>query len=322
MTDKVKLVAAMDVTAEAAEEVGDKYGVPWFTNLDEMLAVEGLDVVSIATPHNTHARIALASLDAGKHVLCEKPIATTLQDATAMIRRARDRALLLGMWFVTRCTPMAREARRIIAEGALGEVKGLVLNTYAYKGERYWHHGCSGDNRYTDWRPWLDQSGGGILIMNTVHQIDAARFITGREIAQVSAYVVGDVMFNEVEDVIAVSFRMDNYGAGTITSSGCAAGGSPEPDRVIGTLGQLRLGHEGQVFLLEPGAGYPASEWVNLKTSPVENARTELLNGFIEAIQTGQEAPIPGEAGLAALAIIRAAYDSASAGGTAVAVAV
>jgi len=314
-TSSVALAMTVDVVEEAARELAGRAGVASTTDLDEVLRSDEVDAVSIATPHNTHSPIAVAALEAGKHVLCEKPLAESMEAGRRMVEAARANDRLLSMWMVMRYSPRVQEGRRLVAAGALGQVAGLFINTLGYKGPQYWHHGVSGRSRYTDWRAHREQAGGGILIMNSVHQIDLWRYVTGLNFAQVAAHWVCDVTDSDVEDFISVSFQLENGGAGSITASSCVPGGSNAADRLIGTKGQLHFGAEGnRVFLLEDFEDYSREQWVDLKVSSGEDTRALLLAEFAAAVADGGAPPISGEEGLLTLGPICAAYEAAGSG--------
>ncbi len=314
-TSAVALTMTMDVVEEAARELGERAEVPWTTDLDEVLSSDEVDAVSIAAPHHMHSDIAVAALEAGKHVLCEKPLAHTMEAGWRMVEAARAHDRLLSMWMVMRYWPHVQEGRRLVAAGALGEVKGLFLVTLGYKGSQYWYHGVSGKSRYTDWRAHREHAGGGILIMNSVHQIDLWRYVTGLNFAQVAAHWVTDVTDSEVEDFISVSFQLENGAAGSVTASSCVAGGSNAADRLIGTKGQLHFGAEGnRVFLLEDFEGYAAGRWLDLQAEPPGGERTRLVDQFAAAVAAGGPAPVSAEEGLLTLAPICAAYKAAATG--------
>jgi UDP-N-acetylglucosamine 3-dehydrogenase len=316
-TPAVCLAMTMDVVEEAARELGERAGVPWTTELGEVLDSDEVDAVSIATPHNTHSPIAVAALEAGKHALCEKPLAESMEAGRRMVAAAGASDRLLSMWMVMRYGPHVQEARRLVAAGALGEIEGLLINTLGHKGPQYWHHGVSGRSRYTDWRGHREQAGGGILIMNSVHQIDLWRYVTGLNFAQVAAHWVDDVTDNDVEDFISVSFQLENGAAGSIIASSCVPGGSNAADRLVATRAQLHFGAEGhRVFLVQDFEEYKGGQWETLKGGPGRDRRAWLAEEFAAAVSGGGPAPIPGEEGLLTLAPICAAYEAAASGRT------
>jgi UDP-N-acetylglucosamine 3-dehydrogenase len=126
----VDLVALCDLLAERVDPVAQQYGVKAYYDIDEMLASESIDAVSVATagPENGghHYEPTMKCLDAGKHVLVEKPISNNIEHAHEMVRHAKEKGVLLGVNLNHRFTPAADRAKQLQAEGALGEV--LFIN--------------------------------------------------------------------------------------------------------------------------------------------------------------------------------------------------
>src|SRR5918998_5264157 len=122
----VELVALCDMLADRVDPVAQQYHVPAYHDLGEMLAQEEIDAVSVCTagPENGghHYQPVMQCLDAGKHVLVEKPISNNIEHARAMVRRAKERGLLLGVNLNHRFTPAADRAKQLQVEGELGEV--------------------------------------------------------------------------------------------------------------------------------------------------------------------------------------------------------
>ncbi len=122
----VELVAVCDMLADRVDPVARQYGIKAYSDVDELLRLEQIDAVSICTagPENGghHYEPTIRCLDAGKHVLVEKPISNDIQQARDMVRRAKERGLLLGVNLNHRFTPAAERAKRLQAEDALGEV--------------------------------------------------------------------------------------------------------------------------------------------------------------------------------------------------------
>jgi predicted dehydrogenase len=118
-----ELAAVCDLDADrAARVVGDARGVDVETSLDRLLARDDVDAVAVATPANTHRAIATAALEAGKHVLVEKPLAASVAEATEMVEAARDRGLVLMADHTYVYTQVVQRIRQIVGDGELGEV--------------------------------------------------------------------------------------------------------------------------------------------------------------------------------------------------------
>lgn len=124
--EAVDLVGVCDLIEDRARSAGERLGVPWFTETSRMLAELGPDLCSVATGGyeygSDHAAPAIEALEAGAHVLCEKPISNELEPATRMVEAARSRKLCLGVDFNHRFTPAARQAEQWMADGRIGDL--------------------------------------------------------------------------------------------------------------------------------------------------------------------------------------------------------
>lgn len=306
-------VMVMDVDERVARDLGDTYGVPATTSVDALLANPDVDAVYIAVPHYLHAPITLQALGAGKHVLLEKPIATTLRDADAIIAAAKQAGRTLSIAFTAQVDRTMQAARRLIAEGAIGKVIGTRIVYRSQKPESYWHGGYSGRIQ-TDWRTMKAKAGGGILIMNAVHDLNTLRFVTGLEVQRVAAEYDTFTTPVEVEDFIAVTYRYANGAIGTVEAGSAVPGGDPfkEASRIYGERGQITLGRQPQIYVQEATAGLAAREWQPLPVpdSGPAGDRVAIADGFAAAVLTGKQPPVTAEDGRAALEIIVAAYQA------------
>jgi len=310
-------VMVMDTQAALAQDLGEKYGVPWTDRVDDLLANPAVDAVYIAVPHHLHAPLTIQAAEAGKHILVEKPIATTLADADAMIATARANEVWLSVNFHAQVDPLCQAASDLVAQGAIGQVVGTHI---VYRGDKpasYWAAGYSG-RVPSDWRVRKATAGGGVLIMNAIHDLNTMRFITGLEAVRVYAeYGTYDTPV-EVEDFIAVTYRYDNDAIGTIEAGSAIRGGDPlhDVDRIYGTAGQILLGEPLQVYTTVATAGLLTNRWQELPVVPLtaEEQQTAMVDGFAGPIVLGDRPTIAAEDGLAVLAIVLAAYQSGAEG--------
>ena len=124
---RAELLAVVDRNAARAGELAARYGVAAFTTVGQLLCgAPDVEAVSVATPTSSHLEVASALLEAGKHVLVEKPVAATVADAEALTRHARERGALLAVGHVERFNPAVRELKRRIDVGEMGSVLSLV----------------------------------------------------------------------------------------------------------------------------------------------------------------------------------------------------
>ena len=120
--NNVKLSAVADTNGEIARSIGEKYNVKWYTDPIDVLDVPEIDAVSICTPTVTHAEIAMRAIEKGKHVLVEKPMTNTIDEAHQIIKAAEMKGVHLSVGFVERFNPAVREAMNIVSRGDIGDV--------------------------------------------------------------------------------------------------------------------------------------------------------------------------------------------------------
>jgi predicted dehydrogenase len=310
-------IMVMDTRPELARDLGETYGVPWTDRAEDLLANPAVDAVYIAVPHHLHAPLTLQAAAAGKPILVEKPIATTLADAEAMIAAARVNDIPLSVNFHAQVDPVSQAARDLVAQGAIGEIIGTRIVFRGDKPASYWTSGYSG-RVTTDWRVKKATAGGGVLIMNAIHDLNTMRFITGREVVRVYAeYGTFDTPV-EVEDFIAVTYRYDNGAIGTIEAGSAIRGRDPlhDVDRVYGTAGQILLGDSLRVYSSAGTGDIPAGEWHEMPVKPQtpEEQQIAMVDGFAGPLVRGELPTVSAEDGLAALAIVLAAYQSGAEG--------
>jgi predicted dehydrogenase len=310
-------VMVMDVDARVAGDLGATYGVPHTTEVAALLANPEVDAVYIAVPHYLHAPIALEAIAAGKHVLVEKPIATTLEDADRMIAAARARGVTLSVAYLAQGDPELRRVRALIADGAIGRVLGTRIVLRTDKPETYWTGGFTGRIQ-TDWRSSKAKAGGGVLIMNTVHDLNTVRWLVGLEVVRVFAEYDTFMTAVEVEDYIALTYRYANRAIGTLEAGSAIRGRDPlrEANRIYGQRGQIVLSSPVRVYLTEEAAGLAPGQWHELPAEPEDptRGRGAAVEGFARAVIEGHPPPVAAEDGRAALEVIVAAYRSGQEG--------
>ncbi len=189
-----ELVAVCDTDPAVARAVGERYGVPGFTDPVAMIESERPDVVQISTPHDQHVDPALACLEAGVAVLSEKPVAATVAEGERLVRWSGEHPdATVGICFQNRYNATSVALRELLASGELGTVRGAFATVA-------WHR----DPAYYAAKPWRGQrvhSGGGTLINQAIHTIDLLQWLLGDVTAvggRAGTYVLGDVI--DVED--------------------------------------------------------------------------------------------------------------------------
>ena len=308
-----RLTAVTDANADLAADLAQRHGAEAVASPDDLVARDDVDAVYIAVPHFLHAMLAQAVARGGKHVLLEKPTGTTADESDRALRTARECGVTFSVPFVYRYTAAWARLRELVADGALGTLQGVRLTYTARKPDSYWQGGYSGRSQ-SNWRTRLLQSGGGVLIMNCIHELDAVRWATGLEAERVFAEHGTFATAAEVEDRIGAVIQYRGGAVGVIDAGSHVPGGAgPTPDgqRVIGTQGQAVITGARLHFYCEtPAAGIPAGAWTELPLVQARDARTLLIEDYARALLSGDVPPIPDDAGLEAMKIVAAAYQS------------
>ena len=194
MMKNAELVAVCDVKEDRAKAKAEKFKCKYYLDYREMIDNEALDVIHICTPHYMHAPISIYASNAGKHVLTEKPMSISLQDAEAMIKAADDSKTTLGVIFQNRYNNGSVLIKETLQSGALGKIlSGRAIVTWMRTDEYY---------SKSDWKGTWDKEGGGVIIDQAIHTLDLMRWFVGSEIEYVDANI-GNRAHNiiEVEDV-------------------------------------------------------------------------------------------------------------------------
>ena len=308
------LTLVHDIDERLARDISDRFHVPFTTNLSELINAD-LDAIYIAVPHHLLAGLATQVLNAGKSVLVEKPLALTVADADALIALAASKNLALGVFYELRYAPVFAAAREMVQQGALGEIIGVQIETLIDKAPTYWQVGYSGRSA-NSWRGEKQRAGGGVVLMNTSHFLDALWFVTGLNIVRVQAEVDALVANVEVEDTAVATFRFENGAMGNLIS-GAHLGGSHRDEHftLYGKQGTLRLSDP---YGNDPYQVYFRREWNELApnlwhtiTLPAVNVFERALADFADAVQAHASAPINGTDARRVLQTVLAIYQSA-----------
>jgi predicted dehydrogenase len=310
-----QLARVQDINLSLAKDLGERYGAPYTDKLELLLADPAVEAIYIAVPHNQLAPLTRAALEAGKHVLAEKPMGITLAEVDGLIALAEAKRLTLGVFYEYRWATPHVKARELIHAGVIGEIIGLQIHTLIDKSLSYWSSGLGG-RAVSSWRSYKAQAGGGVLMMNSSHQLDALRYVTGLEVVSVSAEVGTFVAPVEVDDMGAVTLRYDNGAIGSLFAGAHIAGATPggEHADIFGTQGQIRLPDpygpgDLQVFLREAWNDIPAGVWHTIPCPEVP-VYTNAIEGFAQAVQAGSPAPASAYDARRILSIILAIYQS------------
>jgi UDP-N-acetyl-2-amino-2-deoxyglucuronate dehydrogenase len=311
-----RFLAVCDIDQSRADDFARRYMVPHaFTDLVEMLRTPGLEAVLVCTPHRLHAPCVIAAAEAGIHVMCEKPIASDLEAADAMIAATTRAGVSFSVIFQRRFWPAAQRLRAAIDGGKLGR---LILGDCVVK---WWrpaeYYGLD------PWRGKWDSEGGGVLINQAVHALDHYLWYMG-EVESVFAYYATLAHPGiEVEDTAVAALRFKSGALGTVTCSVCqnptlysrisvhgdngaSASLLEQPEGVEGINDIWTIpGEEEEIGTRQrttiPSPGFPTFHHLQIQD-------------FLRRVGDGREPTVTGESARRSLALILAIYESARTG--------
>jgi len=305
-----------DIREDLAQDLAARYGGQPADSVETLLVDPRVEAVYICVPHYLHRAVATAAADAGRHVFVEKPMGVSPDDAQAIVDACRRNGVACGVPFVARYAPAYREAQHLVHSGAIGEVTGFRLTYRGDKPDSYWYGGYS-QRATSDWRQSWATAGGGVLIMNTIHDLDAILWITGLEVAQVQGVIANTSSPGEVEDYALAILSCSGGTLGSLEAISVLPGGQWPAHRAVNRI----YGRHGQIVLPSPWSMDPLAlftretgQWREIAPAPVADARQLAFDDFAMAVLSGSPIPVPGEAGLNASRVLHAAYDAARRG--------
>jgi 1,5-anhydro-D-fructose reductase (1,5-anhydro-D-mannitol-forming) len=308
-----KLVAVYSRDQDRADAFAENHAAKAaYSDLDALLADSRVDAVFIASPNALHAVQTIQAAKAGKHVLAEKPMATSIEDAANMVRACRDNGVKLGLGFELRFHPAHLLARQLIAEGAIGRIR---------LAHGQWGRGERGQPEHlprTGLRAWWEQpefmGGASVLMGLGVHVFDLFRFLLEEEIVEVTALTDGQTARQPLEHIASISLRMSG---GAIASVLC---GRMLPDTqndfaVYGSDGRIT----GKETIWEARLG--RAEMVSATQNRAETYEYDYLANFVDeledfekAVEEDREPRATGLDGFKATQVTEAAIESARTG--------
>lgn len=290
----VSVAGVYDHDAARGQAFATQYDLPWIADLPALLS--GSDTLMIAAENAYHHPIAMAAAAARVPTLCEKPLATTIADAAAMVAAFAAAGVQLGTAFPVRYSPAVIRLRDTIRGGSLGETLMVrATNRGTYPG------GWFGD-------PLL--AGGGAVMDHTVHVADLVQWIWGQPIVEVYAEAATRLHDIPVDDVGMLLLTLAD---GMIVSLDPSWS---RPAGVFPTWGDVTMEVTGMHGVVQLDAFGPHVDLYQKSSKRVQwvghgvNFDAHMIAAWIEAVRSGAPAPIDGQAGLAAVAVVDAAYRS------------
>jgi predicted dehydrogenase len=318
LADRLELVAVADVNRDRAEELAAGRGGRPYPSLTEALAHEDVDVVVVCTPTGRHGEVAIEALDAGKHVIVEKPAEITVARTDEIIK-ARDRAgTLVTVISQHRFDPSTETTLAAIGRGELGRLTSGIASIDWWRGQSYYDSG--------DWRGTWELDGGGALMNQGVHTVDLLVAALGRPV-EVFAYT-GTLAHQriEVEDVAIGVVRFESGALGVLHATTAAYPGLSARLQVHGDRGSAVIDNDQLAFFEVTQAGAKPEEKLMGTTGSREVPtagsdpgqlsdahRLQYLN-FLGALAGTEKLRVDLETNRQSIGVITGAYESARTG--------
>ncbi|MEP6847883.1 MAG: Gfo/Idh/MocA family oxidoreductase [Acidobacteriota bacterium] len=279
-----ELVSISRSRSDLAEAFAKEFGVrKWFADWREQITDDEIDAVYIATPVYLHADQTIAAANAGKHVLCEKPMALDTKECNEMIAACMANNVKLGIAYYRRFYPLIVRVREIIQAGEIGRITVAQINAFEYFDPPPDHP-----------RRWLldrSKSGGGPLIDFGCHRIEILTHLFGA-IVQNEAIVSNEIFSREVEDTVSVLLRFENSVSASVTVTHAAIEPQDTLD-IYGTRGSIHI-------LILNGSEMTIRSGGDARVEihkPTANVHQPLIEDFTSSVLSGREPQVDGETG-------------------------
>lgn len=312
---QARLTAVCDIDPATAEKVGQQFNVPYFVNHRQLLKSGLCDAATIATPHPSHAPIAIDCMRAGLHVISEKPLSERVSMAEKMAQAAKKNRVAFVVMFQRRFEPVIAKAMEIVKSGQIGKIYRTCMISPEFRSQAYYDSGT--------WRATWAGEGGGVMMNQSPHIMDIFIQLCGLPSA---VYGRTETRMHriEVEDLAEALLKYPNGGTGYLYCSTNEAGPA-QMIEVFGDKGKLILrSGELKLYRFKPGIqrylavskkmwGGPDLVEVPLKIPDKRTGHANVIANLVRHLLHGEKLFTPGASGIASLelanAIMLSAYE-------------
>lgn len=290
----VSLTAIWDADPARGQKAAEQFGGTYYEDMDQFLEAD-IEAVIICSENRNHREHVIQAARAGKHILCEKPIATEIHDAKEMIAVCKEEDVILQIAFPVRFAPSVRRAKDVIQAGELGDILAVKCT----------NHGQMPGGWFIE----KELSGGGAATDHIVHVMDLMRWMLNDEVKNVYAELDTRFYDIDVEDCGMVSLELNSGVVATIDPSWSRPKTYPTWGNVtmefVGTNGTLSLDafKQSSFYYNDTDHKIEQHPWA-------EDMDEGLVNDFISCVKTQGQPSISGEDGLRTLEVVKAAYES------------
>lgn len=312
----VNILGYYDFNYERASELAKKYGGKAYESIDELLANKDIDAVSVCVANNAHAEVTIKALNAGKHVLCEKPMATTIEECEAMVKAAKENGKFLMIDQNQRMAKAHVKAKELLAQGLIGKVL-TFRTTFGHGGPETW----SIDPGKASWFFDKKRAAMGAMADLGIHKTDLIQYLLDTQVTETTATVTtldkrdanGNLI--GVDDNAICIYKMDNGIIGTMTASWTFYGKEDNSTVLYGTEGIMEIyGDDAYSIKVIQKDGSRIYYDIDRIQTNDNQTKSGIIDAFVEAVTEGKEPAISGSSVLSAMRAVFASLKSSECG--------
>ena len=311
-----KLLGFYDINLERARELAEKHGATAYETVEELLANPQIQAVSICAANFAHAELTIAALRAGKHVLCEKPMAITLQECEAMVEEARKAGKYLMIGHNQRLAKAHSTAKELIDEGLIGRIV-TFRTTFGHGGPETW----SVDPGKNTWFFDKNKAAMGAMADLGIHKTDLVQFLTGQRVVRTTAKITtldkrdGSGNLIGVDDNAICIYEMSGGTVGTMTASWTYYGPEDNSTVLYGTKGIMRIYDDpAHSIVVNLSDGTVKHYDVDAIQTNDNQTKSGIIDLWMESLVNNKQPEISGESALAAMRAVFASIRSSETG--------
>ena len=305
-------------TRSRAEEMAEKYGGKVFDTAEELLSDPNIDAVSVCAANYAHAELTIKALKAGKHVLCEKPMATTMADCEAMVAAAKESGKLLMIGQNQRVTAAHMLARKMVEEGVIGKVISF-RTAFGHGGPETWAIKPGKDTWFFD----KGKAAMGVMADLGIHKTDLIQYLLGQRVVATTAMLTtldkrgADDELIGVDDNAICIYKMSDGTVGTMTARWTYYAAEDNSTVLYGTKGEMRIYDDPahSIVLKKVGGEVEYFDVEQIQTND-NQTKSGIIDTWVECVKTGKEPEINGDSVLSAMRAVFASIESSNTGKT------
>lgn len=311
-----ELYGLYDMNQERMESLAAEYNCKYYESAEALLADPKIDAVSVCVANHAHARITIAALKAGKHVLCEKPMAISLEECEEMVRTAKEENRYLMIGQNQRLAKAHMKAKELVRQGMIGKVL-TFRTTFGHGGPETW----SIDPGKNTWFFDKKVAAMGAMADLGIHKTDLIQYLLGEKIVETQAVLTTLDKRDAADNLIGVDdnaiciYKMEGGAIGTMTASWTYYGPEDNTTILYGTKGIMRI-YENPVYSIE--VFLSNGEKIHYEVDQIQTNDNQTKSGiidlFVESVVQDVQPEISGESVLSAMRAVFGSIESSETG--------